>query len=86
MSMFTIMSYDAISLTLRAAGVSRRQIHNIYINVKILEFGDYIWNHHEKCSQISIPQLLLKPRKIMLQNVHPQTRKKNNRLCILMVV
>ena len=22
-------------------------------NVKILEFGDYIWNHHEKCIQIS---------------------------------
>ena len=25
----------------------------MFKNVKILEFGDYIWNHHEKCIQNS---------------------------------
>ena len=25
----------------------------MFKNVKTLEFGDYIWNHHEKCSEIS---------------------------------
>ena len=25
----------------------------MFKNVNILEFGDYIWNHHEKCIQIS---------------------------------
>ena len=25
----------------------------MFKNVKILEFGDYIWNHHEKCIEIS---------------------------------
>ena len=27
--------------------------HKIVKNINILEFGDYIWNHHEKCIQIS---------------------------------
>ena len=38
------------------AGVSRRHLKNIVImfkNVKILEFHDHIWNHHEKCIVIS---------------------------------
>ena len=41
--------------TFHAAGVSRRQLklHKSFKNVKILQFGDYIWNHHEKCIQIS---------------------------------
>ena len=25
----------------------------MFKNVNILEFGDYIWNHHEKCIVIS---------------------------------
>ena len=25
----------------------------MFKNVNILEFGDYIWNHHEKCIEIS---------------------------------
>ena len=25
----------------------------MFKNVTILEFGDYIWNHHEKCIEIS---------------------------------
>ena len=25
----------------------------MFKNIKILEFSDYIWNHHEKCIQIS---------------------------------
>ena len=35
-----------------AAGVSRRQ-QKMSANVKILEFSDYIWNHHEECIQRS---------------------------------
>ena len=27
--------------------------HKIVKKVNILEFSDYIWNHHEKCIQIS---------------------------------
>ena len=27
--------------------------HKMLKNVNIIEFGDYIWNHHEKCIQIS---------------------------------
>ena len=27
--------------------------HTVVKNVKILKFGDYIWNHHEKRIQIS---------------------------------
>ena len=37
--------------------MSRRQVKNLTIvhkNINILDFGDYIWNKHEKCSQISI--------------------------------
>ena len=26
--------------------------HNIVKNVRILKFGDYSWNHHEKCIPI----------------------------------
>ena len=38
------------------AGVSRRQLQNFIFfkkNVKSLEFHEQIWNHHEKCIQIS---------------------------------
>ena len=40
---------------LHAAGVSRRHVKNVIIlkNFKILEFGDDIQNHHEKCIEIS---------------------------------
>ena len=34
-----------------AAGVSRRQVQNYKQVSKFV--GDYIWNHHEKCNQIS---------------------------------
>ena len=40
----------------RAAGECRRQFKNVtnfVKNVKIVEFHDHIWNHHEKCFQIS---------------------------------
>ena len=30
-----------------------KKIKNVVKNVKIMEFHDYIWNHHEKCIQIS---------------------------------
>ena len=30
-----------------------QKCHKIVKNVKILEFHDNIWNHHEKCIQIS---------------------------------
>ena len=39
-----------------AAGESRRQVKkltNCIQNVKIVEFHDHIWNHHEKCNQKS---------------------------------
>ena len=29
------------------------KVHNISINVNIIEFHYYIWNHHGKCIQIS---------------------------------
>ena len=42
--------------TLHAAGECRRQVKNVTKcskNDNILEFHDHIWNHHEKCTQIS---------------------------------
>ena len=39
-----------------AAGECRRQVKNLthfVKNVKIVEFHDHIWNHHEKCIQQS---------------------------------
>ena len=39
-----------------AAGEYRRHVKKVtkfVKNVKILEFHDHIWNHHEKCIQIS---------------------------------
>ena len=39
-----------------AAGECRRQVKNVtnfVKNVKIVEFNGRIWNHHEKCIQIS---------------------------------
>ena len=30
-----------------------QQIHKTFKNDNILEFHDYIWNHHEKCIQKS---------------------------------
>ena len=51
------LTYFNLINTFHAAGVSRRQVkkcHKSFKNVNILEFGDYIiWNHHEKCIQIS---------------------------------
>ena len=41
---------------LYTAGVSRRQVKNLtksVKNIKILEFGVCIWNHHKKCIQMS---------------------------------
>ena len=38
------------------AGECRRQVKNVknvVKNVKIAEFHDHIWNHHEKCIQQS---------------------------------
>ena len=38
------------------AGACRRQVKivtNFVKNVKIVGFHDHIWNHHEKCIQIS---------------------------------
>ena len=52
-----------VLFTYHAAGVSRRQVHNVTKcpknvtkcpkNVSILEFHDHIWNHYEKCIQMS---------------------------------
>ena len=42
--------------TFHAAGECRRHVinlTNLVKNVKILEFHDHIWNHHEKCIQQS---------------------------------
>ena len=39
-----------------AAGESRRQVQNgtiVLKNVNIMKSPDHIWNHHEKCFQIS---------------------------------
>ena len=39
-----------------AAGECKRQVKNVTNlekNVKICEFNDHIWNHHEKCIEIS---------------------------------
>ena len=39
-----------------AADVSRRQVQNVKIftkNVKIMKFGDDIWNYHKKCIRTS---------------------------------
>ena len=45
-----------LTLTTRQAGVSRRHVKNFQIcfkNFGILEFRDHIWNHHEKCIELS---------------------------------
>ena len=41
----------------------------MFKNVKILEFGDYIWNHHEKCIEIStnMPGIGLEILRILLK-------------------
>ena len=44
------------ALPLQVAGEYRRHVHNFPKNVKnvrIFEFHDDIWNHHEKCILIS---------------------------------
>ena len=48
--------------TFIAEDVSRRQVKSFtkcWKNIKILEFFDYIWNHHEKCIHIrtSMPSI-----------------------------
>ena len=55
--------------TYHATGECRRQVKNItnlVKNVKIVEFHYHIWNHHEKCIQIStnMPGLGLEIREI----------------------
>ena len=43
-------------MTYHAAGMSRRQVQNVpkcSKMLRFLEFHDHIWNHHEKCIQIS---------------------------------
>ena len=30
-----------------------KNCHKMFKNIQIVEFGDYIWNHHEKCIEIS---------------------------------
>ena len=48
--------YDVYNNALHVAGVSRRQVKkytHFVKNVKIVEFRDHIWNHHEKCIQMS---------------------------------
>ena len=49
--------WDTLHTISSASGASRRQDTNFTKvskqKVKILEFGNYIWNHHEKCIQIS---------------------------------
>ena len=40
--------------TYHAAGVSRRQLQNLFFKtVNILKFHEHIWNHHGKCIQMS---------------------------------
>ena len=44
------------NVTRQTTGGSRRQVKNVsnfVKNVKIVEFHDNIWNHHNKCIQIS---------------------------------
>ena len=45
--------YDFYINPYYAAGMSRRQVQNVTKIFKIVEFHDYIWNHNEKCIQIS---------------------------------
>ena len=43
-------------LSMQQVGECRRQVKNVtnlVKNVKIGEFHDHIWNHNEKCIQIS---------------------------------
>ena len=37
--------------------MTSQKFQKIVKNIKIREFGDYIWNHHEKCIQISTNML-----------------------------
>ena len=40
-------------MTGRREQMTIKKYHKKFKNVTILEFGNYIWNHHEKCIQIS---------------------------------
>ena len=53
----------------------------MFENVKILEFSDYIWNHHEKCIQIStnMPGIGLLIREIHVNMAYIWARKTNFR-------
>ena len=42
-----------ILIAFHAAGECRRQIKKLTKCVKCVEFHDHIWNHNEKCIQIS---------------------------------
>ena len=42
-----------LTLVVRRAGVSRRQVQGFHQNFIFLEFHDHIWNHHEKYIQKS---------------------------------
>ena len=48
------MKVQVLLNTSHVVGVSRRQVQNItFFFFKIVKFGDHIWNHNEKCIQIS---------------------------------
>ena len=60
----------ALLNTFYASDVSRPHVKKLDFppkKIKILEFGDYIWNHHEICIQIStnIPGIGLGIREIL---------------------
>ena len=61
-----------LSNTKQAAGVSRRHFKHFTNsqNIKIVEFGDHIWNHREKSIEIStnMPGIGSLIRKIDVQN------------------
>ena len=64
-SLIIINHFDHMLLFLRCLIFSTRQAwaddhtkcHQMFKNVKILEFGGYIWNHREKCIEISTNML-----------------------------
>ena len=55
MSMIGQLDFMDSLNTYHAAGMSRRQVQHFLklSNVKILELHNHIWNHHDKCIQIS---------------------------------
>ena len=51
---FSTDGFNPYYVTMRQAWAEdKSKVSQFFKNNNILEFGDYIWNHHKKCIQMS---------------------------------